>query len=80
MKNLMTKACIRIQTAKAGLKDSVRNALCNQRAENFVDSAIKILIAIVIGAVLLAGLYYLFDTIILPTLNSRVQDMFDYAG
>ncbi|MCB7059536.1 DUF6133 family protein, partial [Eggerthella lenta] len=31
-----------------------------ERAENFVDTAIKILMAVVIGALLLAGLYKLF--------------------
>lgn len=80
MKKLMTKACIRALTAKNDMKNRVHGALSNIRGENFVDSAVKILIAIVIGALLLAGLYYLFDQIIMPTLNSRVQDMFDYAG
>lgn len=80
MKNLMTKAYIHALTAKNDLKDRVRGALSNIRGENFVESAVKILIAIVIGALLLAGLYFLFDEIILPTLNDRVEEMFDYAG
>ncbi|PKM52475.1 MAG: hypothetical protein CVV02_01610 [Firmicutes bacterium HGW-Firmicutes-7] len=46
----------------------------------FVEEALKILIAVVIGALMLAGLYFLFNTIILPTLNERVTDMFNYAG
>ena len=80
MKKLMTKAYVRALTAKRELKNRMRDALANTRGENFVDSAVKILIAIVIGALLLAGLYFLFDQIIIPTLNSRVQEMFDYAG
>lgn len=80
MKKLMTKAYVNAMSAKNSMKNRVRGALSNIRGENFVDSAVKILIAIVIGALLLAGLYFLFNEIILPTLNSRVEDMFDYAG
>ncbi|MGK9250238.1 DUF6133 family protein [Paenibacillus humicus] len=56
------------------------SALCNRRAEGFVDSAVKILIAVVIGALLLAGLYLLFNGTILPTLTQRIKDMFNYRG
>jgi hypothetical protein len=52
----------------------------SRRAEGFVDSAIKILIAVVIGALLLAGLYALFGNTILPTVTQRIKDMFNYAG
>lgn len=52
----------------------------SRRAEGFVDSAIKILIAVVIGALLLAGLYALFGNTILPTLTQRIKDMFNYQG
>ena len=44
------------------------------------DTAIKILIAVVLGALLLAGLYALFNDTVLPTLVRRVQEMFDYSG
>ena len=42
--------------------------------------AVKILISIVIGALLLAGLYMLFNSTILPTLTQRIKDMFDFKG
>lgn len=40
----------------------------------------KILIAVVLGALLLAGLYTLFGDTVLPTVTQRVEDMFNYAG
>lgn len=43
-------------------------------------SLLKILIAVVLGALLLAGLYALFNDTVLPTLVRRVQEMFDYSG
>ncbi|WP_320928375.1 DUF6133 family protein [Hungatella sp.] len=42
--------------------------------------AIKILMAVVIGALLLAGLYTLFEDNVLPTLTRRISEMFNYAG
>lgn len=57
-----------------------RVILCSQRGEGFVDTAIKILMAVVIGALILGGLYALFGETILPTLKQRIQDMFNYGG
>ena len=45
-----------------------------------MDTAVKILIAVVLGALLLAGPYALFNDTVLPTLVERVEEMFDYAG
>ena len=49
-------------------------------AEAYVDTGVKILIAVVIGALLLAGLYALFNTTILPTVTTKIQGLFNYAG
>lgn len=50
------------------------------KGENYVDTAVKILIAVVLGALLLAGLYTLFGDVVMPTLTQRIQEMFNYAG
>ena len=54
--------------------------LTARRGENFVDSGVKILIAVVIGALLLGGLYALFCDTILPTLTEKVKSMFNFKG
>ncbi len=61
---------------------AIRAAMLIQarRAENFVDSGIKILIAVVIGALLLGGLYALFGDTIMPTVTEKVEEMFDFKG
>jgi lipopolysaccharide export LptBFGC system permease protein LptF len=46
----------------------------------FFTKGVKILIAVVIGALLLGGLYLLFNSTILPTLTNKIQDLFNYAG
>ena len=55
-------------------------AVSNVKAEGYVDSGVKILIAVVIGALLLAGLYALFNTTIMPTVTSKIQSLFNYKG
>ena len=59
---------------------SVNRLIHEEKAENVVDTAIKILMAVVIGALLLAGLYKLFADTVLPTLTQRVAEMFNYSG
>ncbi len=49
-------------------------------AEAYVDTGVKVLIAVVIGALLLTLLYALFNEIIMPTVTTRVQELFNYAG
>jgi hypothetical protein len=58
----------------------LKKALTSKSGEGFVDTAVKILISVVIGALILAGLYMLFKDTILPTLTERIKDMFDFKG
>ena len=51
-----------------------------KKAEGYVDSGVKILIAVVIGALLLAGLYVLFNTTIMPTVTTKITELFSYNG
>ena len=59
---------------------SVKATVASRKAEGYVDSGVKILIAVVIGALLLAGLYALFNTTIMPTVTSKIAALFNYAG
>ena len=45
-----------------------------------MGTAVMILVAVVLGELLLDGLYALFNDTGLPTLVERVEEMFDYAG
>lgn len=62
------------------LKGKSRMILLDKRGEGTVSQAILILISVVLGALLLAGLYTLFEDIILPTLAEKIKEMFDYNG
>ena len=72
-----------VETVKTALTRKVtqtRAALASAVGEGYVDSGVKIIIAVVVGGVLLAGLYALFKTTILPTLNTKITGMFGYTG
>ena len=76
MKKFIAKIREKFQSATANAVVAVSNI----KAEGYVDSGVKILIAVVIGALLLAGLYTLFDGTIMPTVTKKVQDLFNYKG
>ena len=58
----------------------MRHLLKSNRGEGYIDTAVKILISVVLGALLLAGLYLLFGEVVMPTLNEKIKEMFNYAG
>jgi len=94
MKNFMNKVISKVNDVKEkGKAAAIAGALklqqfkaksgmvlAQQSGEGFVDTALKILISVVIGALLLAGLYMLFNDTVLPTLVERVKELFNYRG
>ena len=76
----MKKLFSKIKDKFNQLAISAKTAVDNVRAEGYVDSGVKILIAVVIGALLLAGLYALFNSTIMPTVTQKVQELFNYHG
>ena len=70
--NVVEKINAAVITAKVAIE--------NPTAEGYVDSGVKILIAVVLGALLLAGLYALFNSTIMPTVTQKVQGLFNYNG
>ena len=71
-KKFTSKVKSAVSTAKA--------AVMSRKAEGYVDSGVKILIAVVIGALLLTLLYALFNTTIMPTVTTKIAGLFNYAG
>lgn len=69
IKNKFGKA---VTTVKATVKSTT--------GEGYIDTGVKIIIGVVVGGVILASLYALFKTTILPTLGTKIGEMFNYAG
>ena len=57
----------------------IQKKLWNRSGEGSIDTGVKIIIGIVIGAVILGGLYALFATVILPKMNDEVDNLMDYG-
>ena len=59
----------------------MKHILCNKRGEGHIGTGIKIIIAVVIGALILGGIYLLLagDEGIMNRLNGEVEDMMDYT-
>ncbi len=57
-----------------------RTALTDRTGQGTLDVAITVLISIVLGALILAGLYLIVDDTVLPTITQRIKDMFNYGG
>ena len=76
MKNFMNKVQNKVNSLAIRGKATLENA----KGEGYIDTGVKIIIGVVVGAVILGGLYALFDNVILSTLETRIDGMFDYAG
>lgn len=57
-----------------------RKCLLKKDAEMYIDTAVGMIIAVVVGALLLAGLYAIFNDTLLPGLAERIQNMFGSTG
>lgn len=76
-----TEDCIyQLHCKVAHAKQRSKEILTSNAGTGFFDSGIKVLIAVVIGALLLAAMYALFNDTVIPTVVQRVKDMFDYNG
>ena len=65
MKKLMLKA----QTVAA-----------SKSAEGSVETALKVLTAVVLGAAIMVGLYALIKNVVLPTTTTKVSSLFNYTA
>ena len=61
------------------LKEEVEHSLNSVCVGKRFTKAIVVLISIILGALILAGLYALLDDTVLPTLTTKIQEMFNYT-
>ena len=59
---------------------SARTAIESRTGEGYIDTGVKIIIGVVIGGVILAGLYTLFSGIVDTTLPAKINELFNYGG
>lgn len=69
IRNLFRKPC-----------DCSEELIADERGESYVGEAIKILIAVVIGALLLTLLYTLMKDTVFATVTAKITELFSYSG
>ena len=79
-KGVSSKAKSAYENTEAVIKAKVIRFVAGTRAEAYVDTGVKILIAVVVGALLLTLLYGLFNATIMPAVETRIGELFNYAG
>lgn len=62
------------------MKNELLRFMTDNSGQGTVDTAIIVLISVVLGALILAGLYMLMDDTVLPTLTQKIQEMFNYSN
>lgn len=53
----------------------MQKGLSNRRGEVFTTTAVKVIIAVVVGVLILGGLFALYRNVIFPKLNQKVEGM-----
>ena len=76
-------AVTRVKTAAANSMSAVlafnRRAVCGNAGEGYIDTAVKVLIAVVLGALVLAGLYAILNDTVMPTVPSLSGTVYMYC-
>lgn len=61
-------------------KDKIKCVLRDNKGQGAIDVAIVCLLSVVLGALILAGLYALMGDTVLPSLKEKIEGMFNYSG
>ncbi len=72
MKRILSKA--KQKMASIALKTQL--ALSNERGDFYISDAVKIIIAVVLGASLLLALTGIFDNTVIPRITTEIEDLF----
>ena len=75
----MKKFISKINSKINGMAIKAKCAIENKKAEMYVDKGVGIIIAVVVGALILGGIYALIKSV-LGTATTNVTDMFNFKG
>lgn len=63
------------QTIK-NITRKARLVLCNQRGDFYISDGVKVIIAVVLGALLLAAMTLIFNDTIIPKITTEINKLF----
>lgn len=65
---------------RAFLRGEDGSLVNDERGEAYIGEAVKILIAVVIGALLLTLIYTLMKDEVFATVSAKIRELFNYSG
>lgn len=77
LKKALQSMLCKLQLKSMEIKDRTTEAVSNTDGDAYIDTVVKILIAVVVGALILWGLYSLMGDTVMPTLTEKIEDLFD---
>ncbi len=66
----------KVKTNTVRTMDRARTILTNDRGDFYISDAVKIIIAVVLGALLLAALTNMFNGTVIPRITHEIEGMF----
>lgn len=58
------------------MKTRIHNALFTERGDFYISDGVKIIIAVVLGALLLAALTSIFNNTVIPRITTEITNLF----
>lgn len=80
MADLILKMSAKKDIAKLNIKEKVKKCLSCNKGEGYMGGAVGIIIIIVIGALIMGALYLAFNGTIIPKVNDKINELFNYRG
>ena len=72
----MKRMLSRLNKTAARVMLNTRAALSNQRGDFYISDAVKIIIAVVLGALLLAAVTLIFNDTVIPRITREIEALF----
>lgn len=72
----MKRMILKLNRTATRLILNTRAALSNQRGDFYISDAVKIILAVVLGALLLAALTLIFNDTVIPRITREIEALF----
>lgn len=72
----MRKLMNSVKTKAVCAAGRTKAALCNERGDFYISDGVKIIIAVVLGALLLAALTAIFNDTVIPRITQEIKGLF----
>lgn len=72
----MRKIFYNVKTKTTGAINRAKSVLNNERGDFYISDGVKIIIAVVLGALLLGALTTLFNNTVIPRITQEITNLF----